>query len=91
MSVRIRKAFGAAVLKAEAQKKKIEKRRKNFLTKAFGCVSISKLTAQAEAKTVPCKLNNVRQTKHLGQYNGLFKSMLRIEINSQRKFLSKIC
>ena len=67
MSVRIRRAFGAAVPEAEAQKKKIEKRRKNFLTKAFGCVSISKLTAQAEAKTVPCKLNNVRQTKHLGQ------------------------
>ena len=62
-SARIRKAFGAAVPKAETQKKKIEKRRKNFLTNWIGCVSISKLTAQAEAQTVPCKLNNVRQTE----------------------------
>ena len=37
---------------------------------------------------VPCKLNNVRQTKHLGQLYGLFKFDVKIEINSQRKFLS---
>ena len=73
MSVRIRKAFGAAVLKAETQKKKIEKRRKNFLTNWIGCVSISKLTAQAEAKTVPCKLNNVKTNYNTLDNNELFK------------------
>ena len=34
---------------------------------------ISKLATRA---TVPCKLNNVRQTKHLGQLYGLFKSLI---------------
>ena len=48
-SARIRKAFGADAPGAEIQKKNFEKRRKNFLTKAFGCVSISKLTARRKA------------------------------------------
>ena len=41
------------------------KNEKKFLTSEMSCDSISKLTATRS--TVPCKLNNVRQTKHLGQ------------------------
>ena len=47
-----------------SKQKKLPKKRKFLLTNGSSCARISKLATRA---TVPCKLNNVRQTKHLGQ------------------------
>ena len=55
--------------------------RKNFIkrekTSWQSEVHLLLYKSSRERKPVPCKLNNVRQTKHLGQLYGLFKSMLR--------------
>ena len=46
-----------------SEKKELEKIKK-FLTKAQSCDRIAELL-EKKRKNVPCKLNNVKQTKHL--------------------------
>ena len=85
------KSFGSEATKNH---KKVFKNLKKFLTNSKRCVNIKQFAADARAAakselTVPCKLNNARQTITPWTIYGLFKkSCIRRNYNSQRKFLS---